>query len=88
MKNNASDTINKITPKFNPFCTANVWLPKYVPSLIISLNQKDIEAVNINKAPKNTMYELLKLCIANAPLVVKVNKLILVYKGHGEGDTK
>jgi len=27
-KNNASDTINKATPIFNPLCTANVWLPK------------------------------------------------------------
>jgi hypothetical protein len=27
-KNITSDTINKITPKFNPFCTAKVWLPK------------------------------------------------------------
>jgi hypothetical protein len=27
-KNKASDSINNITPKFNPFCTARVWLPK------------------------------------------------------------
>ena len=45
-KNNASDTINNITPKFNPFCTAKVWLPKKVPSDIISLNQKDIDETN------------------------------------------
>jgi len=44
-KNNASDTINSITPKFNPFCTAKVWLPKKVPSDIISLNQKDIDEI-------------------------------------------
>jgi ABC-type cobalt transport system substrate-binding protein len=48
MKNKASDTINKITPKFNPFCTANVWSPKKVPSLIISLNQKDIDTITKN----------------------------------------
>ena len=42
----ASETINNITPKFNPFCTAKVWLPKYVPSDIISLNHKDIEDTN------------------------------------------
>jgi hypothetical protein len=42
-KNNASDTINRATPMFNPFCTAKVWLPKYVPSLITSRHQKDIE---------------------------------------------
>ena len=30
MKNKASDTINNITPRFNPFWTERVWLPKYV----------------------------------------------------------
>jgi len=30
----------------------------------------------------------LKRCIDNAPFTVKLNKDILVYKGHGEGDTK
>ena len=42
-KNKASDTINKATPIFNPLCTAKVWLPKYVPSDITSLNHKDID---------------------------------------------
>lgn len=50
MKNKASDTINKITPKFNPFCTAEVWLPKKVPSVMMSLNQNDIENTTIAKA--------------------------------------
>ena len=27
-KNKASETINKATPMFKPFCTAKVWLPK------------------------------------------------------------
>ena len=27
-KNKASDTINKATPIFKPFCTAEVWFPK------------------------------------------------------------
>ena len=44
-KNNASDTINKATPIFNPLCTANVWFPKYVPSLITSRHQNDIEEI-------------------------------------------
>jgi hypothetical protein len=42
-KNKASLTINKPTPMFNPLCTARVWLPIYVPSAIISLNQNDID---------------------------------------------
>jgi len=53
IKNKASDTINKIIPKFNPFCTANVWSPKKVPSDIISLNQKDIFETKSIKAKYN-----------------------------------
>lgn len=49
-KNKASDTINNITPRFNPFWTAEVWLPKYVPSEIISLNHKVIDATTVAKA--------------------------------------
>ena len=52
------------------------------------LNQKAIDKTNVTRAKKNTLYELLKLCIDNAPQLVKANKLILVFKGHGEGDTK
>ena len=37
---------------------------------------------------KNTLFPWLKLCIDNAPQLFKANKLILVFKGHGEGDTK
>lgn len=59
-----------------------------VPSLIISLNQNDIEKTTKNRAKKNTRYPLLKLCIENAPLVAKLNKLKLVFRGQGEGDTK
>ena len=46
IKNKASETINSITPKFNPFCTAKVWSPKKVLSDITSLNQKDIDDIN------------------------------------------
>jgi hypothetical protein len=44
-KNKASDAINKPTPKFSPLWTASVWLPIYVPSAIISLNQNDIDNI-------------------------------------------
>ena len=54
-KNKASDTINKPTPMFNPLCTAKVWLPLYVPSAIISLNQNDIDKIKIVKL-KNKLY--------------------------------
>ena len=53
-KNKASDTINKATPIFSPLCTANVWLPKYVPSLITSRHQNDIDRITDIKANINT----------------------------------
>jgi len=54
----------------------------------MSRNQKDIEKTNITKAKYKILYAPLKLCIDNAPLVAKINKLILVLKGQGEGDTR
>nr|YP_009254349.1 hypothetical protein A8V03_gp13 [Trichoderma gamsii]ANC73534.1 hypothetical protein Triga.p.15 [Trichoderma gamsii] len=80
--------MNNITPKFNPFWTAKVWFPKKVPSDTISLNHKAIDEITVNKAIKKNIWLLLKRCIDNAPFTVKLNKDILVYKGHGEGDTK
>ena len=77
-KNKASDTINKATPIFNPLCTAKVWLPKYVASLITSLNQNAIEETTNIKANVKKYSALLKPCIDNTPLVVKANKDIQV----------
>ena len=54
----------------------------------MSLNHKDIDAITVAKAIKKKIQLLLKRCIDNAPFTVKLNKDILVYKGHGEGDTK
>jgi hypothetical protein len=54
----------------------------------MSLNQKDIELTNKNKAKYTKIYALEKLCIDKAVLVVNENRDILVYKGQGEGDTK
>ncbi len=50
IKNNASETINNITPKFIPLCTANVWSPKNVASTITSRNQKDIDIITNARA--------------------------------------
>ena len=87
-KNKASLTINKPTPRFNPLCTLRVWLPKYVPSEITSLNQKNIlETTNVSA--KNNQYPAYsKPCIVETPDVVRFNKLIQVNNGQGEGDTK
>ena len=54
-KNKASDTINNITPKFNPFWTARVWLPKNVPSDTMSLNHKAIDEITVAKAIKKNI---------------------------------
>ena len=87
-KNNASETIKSIIPKFNPFCTAKVWFPKYVASLIISLNQNDIEEIKDIKAKIKKYFALLNPCIVKTPDVVKVNKETQVKIGQGDGDTK
>jgi len=73
---------------FNPLCTANVWLPKNVPSLITSLHHNDIDEISVTKAKDRNVSALLKPCIVNTPLVVNVNNAIQVYKGQGDGDTK
>ena len=87
-KNNASDTINKATPILIPLWTAIVWLPKYVPSDMISRNQNDIEAITHISANIKKYSALLNKWKDNTPPVVKENKLALVYNGQGDGDTR
>ena len=52
-----SEIINKPNPILIPFCTAIVWLPRYVPSDITSLNHNIIEYVTEASATKNIMYD-------------------------------
>ena len=73
---------------FNPLWTANVWFPKYVPSLITSLNQNDIERISKIRDDIKKYPALEKPCIDNDAVVVTDNNAILVYKGQKEGDTK
>ncbi len=87
-KNKASDIINKPTPIFRPLWTAKVWLPKYVPSLITSLHQKDIDNIKLARAIYKKYIALENPCIVSTRDVVKVNKDILVFKGQGDGDTR
>lgn len=87
-KKRASLPINNPTPRFKPFCTARVWSPKYVPSLITSLNHKDIEYRTEIREVKKNIYAEWNKCIVITPVVVMQNKLIAVVIGHGEGDTK
>lgn len=88
IKNNVSETINKAIPINKPLCTAKVWLPKYVDSIVISLNQKNIIlSKQLNEANKNEIV-LVKACIANVPVYAMLNKDILDITGQGEGKTK
>jgi len=41
--------MNSATPSDRPFCTANVWCPRYVPSADTSRNQRIIA----NRVAKN-----------------------------------
>jgi len=41
-KKNTSLTMNRATPSVSPFCTANVWLPRYAPSAETSRNHRII----------------------------------------------
>ena len=73
---------------FIPLCTANVWLPRYVASLITSLNQKDIEDISKSKPILKKSCEYRKPCIVKTPEVVRANKEAHVKIGQGDGDTK
>jgi len=65
-----------------------VWLPRYVPSDITSLNHKNMLETTKVKARGNQYPAYEKLCIVETPDVVKLSKLIQVKIGQGEGDTK
>jgi hypothetical protein len=45
---------------FKPLCTAKVWLPRYVPSLITSRHQNDIENITDKNANNKILPALLK----------------------------
>jgi len=73
---------------FKPLCTAKVWLPKYVASLITSLNQKDIEEITNNSARYTKSCAEEKPCIVKTPDVVSAKREIHVNIGQGEGETR
>ena len=87
-KNKASDTINKATPRLSPLCTAREWLPKYVPSAIISLNQNDIDNIRAVKLKNRLFSAWANPWKVKTPDVVRLNRLSDVYKGQGEGETR
>lgn len=87
-KNKASLTINKATPIVIPLCTADVWLPIYVASDIISLNQNDIEDINDINEKLSDINPKAKPCIDITADVVNVKRDMLVHNGQGEGETR
>jgi hypothetical protein len=60
----------------------------YVPSAIISRNQNDIDNTKHRKLKAKIYSALANTWKDNTADVVRLNKLIDVYKGHGEGETK
>jgi len=54
----------------------------------MSLNQKDIEDTKDINANVKKISAFKNPCIVKTPDCVRVNKLIHVYKGQGEGETK
>ena len=73
---------------FKPLCTAKVWLPRYVASLITSLNQNDIEQITkTNSMYKKSCAEA-KPCIVKTPEVVRDKRETHVKIGQGEGETR
>ena len=88
IKKKISLTMKRATPRFKPFCTANVWLPNSVPSATTSRNHK-IMALTVATNPKATRRPpLAKPLKYIAAEIVKVNRENDVNKGQGEGVTK
>ena len=83
-----SEIINKVIPINKPLLTAKVWLPKYVDSVVISLNQENIMLTKQTKHIEIGKTALAKACIPNTPIYTKLNKDKLDNAGQGEGKTK
>jgi len=87
-KNIISDTINKIIPYLKPVCTALVWCPSKVASLITSLHHiiivktTKVKPNNITKLPPFTEWKYI-----TEPFII-TNAAKDVTKGHGLGSTK
>lgn len=87
-KNAASDTMNRITPNLNPFCTTNVCIPWYVASRITSLHHTaivDITSTNdniINISPYKYRWKYI------TPPTANPNTPADPTIGHGLGFTK
>lgn len=86
-KINTSDNTNNKNPILIPFLTAIVWLPKYVASAIISLNQKHVLHTNTNNAKYTIFILLIYPCIVNPNDNANDNNDNDTINGHGDGIT-
>ncbi len=88
MNKHTSDKINNNIPNLNPLCTTNVCAPKYVPSLITSLNHtyntkiNNTNDNNNNFSPNAYLWKYIAVPTANP------NTLIEPTIGQGLGSTK
>jgi hypothetical protein len=88
MKKKISLTMNRATPRFRPFCTANVWFPRRVPSVTTSRNHRII-ALTVAMNPRVSNTPLLANPLKYiAAAIVSVSNANEVSKGHGDGVTR
>jgi hypothetical protein len=79
--------MNRATPRVRPFCTANVWCPRYEPSADTSRNHRIIpNSVDRNPNARN-VNEWANPWKYITPDVVSVSSENDVRIGHGEGST-
>lgn len=91
-KNIISDTINKTKPILNPLCTAKVWRPSKVASIITSHNQL-IKEKKKKKKPKGKNFKnehapVLYSCNHKTVEIKLVQTENAIKNGHGLGLTK
>lgn len=80
--------MNRATPRDRPFCTANVWFPRYAPSADTSRNHRII-ANRVVKNPSATNASALEYPWKYiTPDEVSVNSANDVSSGHGDGSTR
>lgn len=87
-KKNTSLMMKRATPSVSPFCTANVWFPRYAPSADTSRNHRII-ANSVARNPNTTSVpECAYPWKYITPEVVSVSSANDVSSGHGDGSTR
>jgi hypothetical protein len=88
MKKNTSEIMNSPTPRVRPFCTANVWHPRYDPSADTSRNHRII-ANSVERNPIPTSGRALPYPWKySTDGNVRPSRANDVSSGHGDGSTR